>query len=69
MMTVEGCSPCSRFSLLPREYFSSAVPVLKKIHKIYSITKRDIFRLNFSHIDKKCDKSAALEVSAVFGTP
>ena len=36
--------------------------------KISDITNRNIFRLHFPHNDKKIDKSAVLQISAVFGT-
>ena len=32
------------------------------------MTKRDISQLNFSKRDEKYDESAAVEISAVFGT-
>ena len=41
------------FSLLQREYLSSAVNVLKNSPKIFHITKRDFFQLNRLHSHHK----------------
>ena len=42
---------CGKFSLLPIEYFSSSVQMLKNGSKIYNTTQRDIFKRKFSNID------------------
>ena len=40
-----------KFSLLRREYLSSAVNVLRNSTKISDITKRDMFQLHFAQSD------------------
>ena len=44
---------CGKFSLLGREYLSSAVKMLKNSAKIQYITKRDILHHNFLKSDEK----------------
>ena len=44
---------CGKFSPLRREYLSLTANVLTNSFKIWDITKRDIFQLNFPHIDEK----------------
>ena len=46
----------------------SAVNMLPNSPKISDLTKRNVSQLNFSKINGKWDKSAAVEVLAVFGT-
>ena len=43
---------CVKFSLLRREYLPLSVNVLRNSPKILHITKRDVFWLNFIHIDQ-----------------
>ena len=54
--------------LLRGEYLSSAVIVLKNSPKISDVTKRDIFQFNFLRVMEKCDKSAFVQISSLFGT-
>ena len=42
---------CNKFSLLPREYFSSAVIEKTNSPEILDITKRDILKLDFCQSD------------------
>ena len=44
---------CVKLSLLRREYWSSAVNVLRNSLKIFHITKRDFFQLSCLHSDHK----------------
>ena len=53
--------------LLRREYLSSAVSVLTNTPKISDITKKDIFRLNFSDSDEKqYDEIAVVKFFGLF---
>ena len=59
---------CHKFSGLGKEYLSSAVNVLTSSPNISHITKRDISQPNFPQSDEKYDKSAIIQISAVFET-
>ena len=43
---------CVKYSLLRREYLSSAVNVLTNTYKAFRLTKTDFFRLNFLQNDQ-----------------
>ena len=59
---------CGKFLVLRGEYLSLTVNVLTTSSNISDMPRRDIFQLNFLWIDEKYDKSAAVWISAVFGT-
>ena len=49
-------------------FLSSTVNALKNSPKISEIAKKDIFQLNFLRLMEKCDKSAFVKISSLFGT-
>ena len=57
----------SKFSLLQRQYSSSAVNVLTNSPKSLYITNRDILQLYLPHSYEKYDKSVVVQISQVFG--
>ena len=46
---------CGKFSLLWREFFSSAVNVLRNSSEILDLIKREVFQLNFFLECDSCD--------------
>ena len=65
--TCIGIGCCESF-LLQREYLPSALNVLTNSPKTSYMTKRDILQLNFCESHEKNDKSALLQLWAVFET-
>ena len=57
----------SKFSLLQRQYSSSAVNVLTNSPMSLYITNRDKFQLYLPQSYEKYDKSAVVQISQVFG--
>ena len=59
---------CGKFSVLWKEYLSSAFSVLANSPKISATTKSDVFWLNFLRVLKQKGKRVVVQISVVFET-
>ena len=57
-----------KFSLIWQQYLPSAVNVLTNSPEISGLTNREISYFNLCQIHEKMGKSAAIQISVVFGS-